>query len=217
MAGPSSAPTDATTWDGPEAPEHLRARYPRMTEYLSQVPGGIRAYPQCQARSAILQTFLDVGPKLEEPLDPFVARLLKLPPRGFIPEVVQGAAFLAVADAARMDEAQFMAWNRDGNRGLFTGLLFRALMALFSPMVLLERAPARWGAFHPGSRLEVTPDGAGGARGVLTFPERLLTRLLLVGIAECFAVGFEQARGRDVTVKLDEHGPTSATFLARWR
>lgn len=216
MAASPTIRTDAGPYQGPPPPERLHVRFPRLASYLAALPEGIRSYPQCQARSGILQTFLDAGPQLDDGLDPFVAQLLLPPARGFIPEVCLNAAFLGVADATGMTDAQFCAWNRSANAQLFQGLIFRALMSVFSPMVLLERAPARWESFHGGSLLTVRKDGPKGAIGELSFPARLFTPLLLAGIAECYAAAFEHARGREVTVELAAHGPTAATFQARW-
>lgn len=215
MASPALS-IDPTPYDGPPVPEGLEVRYPRMVDYLSQQPGGIQAHPECQARSAILQIFLEAAAPPPEPHDPFVARLLAPPARGFIPEVVMNAAFLALADAAGMSDAQFCAWSRAANRTLFAGLLFRALMGFFSPMVLLQRAPARWDAFHTGTRLTVESAGATAAAGALIYPANLYTPLLLAGLAECFAAGFEHARGRNVRVELLESAPGKASFSARW-
>jgi len=216
MAAPTSLPIVAPGTAAPPDPR-LAARCPRLTEYLASVPGGLDAYPECQARSGILQTFLEAGPALDGELDPFVARLLAPPARGFIPEVVLNAGFLAVGDLAGMSEAGYVAWHRAANARLFQGLIFRALMSVFSPMVLLERAPSRWESFHAGTRLTVKKDGAQAAVAELTFPPRLYTELHLRGIAESFVAALEHARGREVVAELGAHAPTSAVFVARWR
>ncbi len=213
----SLSPTDARADALSAAPARLRPRFPRLLEYLASLPGGLQAYPECQARSGILHTFLEAAPAMPDDLDPWVARLLRPPPRGFMSEVALSAAFLAIADAAGMSEAQYCAWSHAANARLFDGLIYRALMSLFSPMVLLERAPSRWEAFHTGTRLSVKQDGPACGVGELSFPERLFTPLLLRGFAESFAAAFENARGRDVTVELGAHAPTSAVFVARWR
>lgn len=207
--------TEVTPYQGPPAPDHLRERFPRMLEYLDSLPAGLHSYPQCQARAAILQTFVEVGPKLGADADPFIARLLLPPPRGFVTEVVQNAGFLAIADGAGMTERQYLDFCHAGNRALFTGLLYRALMSLFSPATLLERAPARWESFHPGTRLTISGDGPSVAR--LTFPPYLYSPLLLRGVGQAFAVAVEMARGREASVELTAYEATEGTFLATWR
>lgn len=208
---------DAAPFEGPPPPASLRPRFARMMDYLEALPAGIHSYPQCQARAGILQTFLDAMPPQAATLDPWVAGLMRPTPRAFVPEVVLHASIFAVADAAGLSEAQLLEWNRATNRALYGGLLYRALMAIFSPMQLLERAPKRWENFHQGTKLTVKSAGPREAVGTLTFPERLFTRLTLQVYAGAFAAALEHARGRDVTVELGAATSTSAEFVARWR
>jgi hypothetical protein len=208
---------DSKPFGGPDAPEWIRPRYPRLMDYLGALPAGIHSYPECQSRSGVLQTFLEAAPRSAEEPEPFVAELLRPPTRGWVSSVPFSAALLAVADANWMTDAQFLEWIRATNRALFRGLVYRALMAIFSPAQLVERAGARWESFHRGSWLTVTSGGAGQATGELTFPKRLYTPLLLRVCGEAFAAGFEHARGSDVTVELEEWSDTSGRFAARWR
>ena len=120
------------------------------------------------------------------------------------------------ADRDYQSDAQFLTWNRGANVQLFRGLVFRALMSIFSPMILLERAQARWEAFHVGTQLLVRDAGPGCAIGELTFPTNLYNGLLLRAVAECYTAAFEHARGHDVEVTLVAHGPSAARFEARW-
>jgi hypothetical protein len=186
-------------------------------DYLESLPNGIHSYPQCQARAGILQTFVDAMPAPVEPVDPWVAALLRPSPRAYVPEVVLQTSLIAMADAAALDDAQFLEWNRKTNRALYGGLLYRALMAIFSPMQLLERAPKRWENFHQGTTLRVRSTGPSEALATLVFPERLYTPLSLHVYAGAFAAALEHARARDVTVELKTAGSTSGEFLARWR
>jgi hypothetical protein len=210
---------DALPFAGPDAPAWIRPRYPRLMDYLAGLPAGIHSYPECQSRSGILQTFLEAAPRMNEEPDAFVAELLRPATRGWVSEVALNAALLAIADATWMTDAQFLEWNRATNRALYKGLVYRALMAIFSPAQLLDRAGARWESFHRGTRLMVMNEKATAtsAPGELTFPPRLFTPLLLGVYGEAFAAGFEHARGRDVTVELEAWSDTSGRFRARWR
>jgi hypothetical protein len=212
-------------WDGsrggepPElaTPAWMGSRFVRVQDYLEALPSGLASYPGCQARAGLAQTFVAAAPRGREHLDPVVAELGRAPVRGWVPEVGFLATLLAVGDAAGMTDAQLLAWNRETNRALYRGIFLRALMALFSPAALVERAPARWSALHQGTSLSVNLDGPGRAIGVLAFPPRLYTPLLLQVYAGAFAAGFEHARGRDVTVELAEAREREARFLATWR
>ena len=213
----SAVQLDLRPFDDPEASESLRARYPRLMEYLGALPAGIHSYPECQSRAGLLGSVLARESRREAAPEPFVEALLRPATTPWVPEVRFNAALLAIADAESMSDAQHLRWARATNGQLYHGLLYRALMAMFSPAVLLERAASRWDSFHRGSRLEVTGTHAGEARAVLTFPARLYTRLLLGGCGEAFAAAFEHSRGRDVTVELLEATEISGLFRCRWR
>lgn len=217
MATAPVARSDAAPFEGPPPPASLRPRFARTMGYLESLPAGIHSYPQCQARAGILQTFVDAMPPPVQPLDPWVSGLLRPSPRAYVPEVVLHASLFAMGDAAGLNDAQFLEWNRATNRALYGGLLYRALMAIFSPMQLLERAPKRWENFHQGTTLTVRSTGPREATGTLAFPERLFTPLTLQVYAGAFAAALEHARARDVTVELGATGSTSGEFVARWR
>ncbi len=217
MATAPAPRSDAAPFEGPPPPASLRPRFARTMDYLEALPDGIHSYPHCLARAGILQTFVGAMPPPVQPLDPWVAALLRPSPRAYVPEVVLHASLFAMADAAGMDDARFLEWNRSTNRALYGGLLYRALMAIFSPMQLIERAPKRWENFHPGTTLTVRSTGPHEALATLVFPERLLTPLTLTVYAGAFAAALEHARAHDVTVELRTAGATSGEFLARWR
>jgi len=206
-AGPDETPLPA--WMG--------QRFVRVQDYLDALPSGLDSYPDCLARSGLAQSFVEAAPRGREWLDPVVAELVPAPVRGWVPEVRFLSALLAVGDAAGMTDDQLLSWNRETNHALYRGLLYRALMAMFSPAALIERAPGRWASFHRGTSLSVVPDGPGRAVGVLSYPPRLFTPLLLQCYVGAFAAGFEHARGHDVTVELSSTGEREARFLARWR
>jgi hypothetical protein len=206
-----------SAFDGPPAPEALRPRFPRLMGYLDALPAGIHSYPECRARSGIQQTFLQAMPATAGEMDSFVVALLRPSARAYIPEVVLNASILAMADATRMTDAKFLEWNRATNREMFGSVLYRALMAIFSPAQLIERAPARWESFHPGTTLTVKSTSSHEGRCELTFPERLFTPLLLEMLGGAMAAALEHARARDVTLEVGTATTTAAEFVARWR
>ncbi len=208
---------DFAPFEGQPPPASLRPRFQRMMDYLDALPDGVYSYPECQARSGILQTFLESRPPPVGEQDPWVVALLGPTTRSYIPEVISNAGLLAIGDAAGLTDAQWLAWNHEANRALFRGLLYRALMAIFSPMMLLERAPARWESFHVGTELTIEKGGGTDATVRLKFPANLHLPLHLEAYGRAFAAAMEHARGRDVTVQLLATTPTSAEYLARWK
>ncbi len=197
--------------------DELGSRYPRLQEYLGALPGGAAAYPDCLARRGVVEAVLSALPHFTDPAPQPVVELLTMPRGAWIPEVVFNAAILAMADRARWSETQILAWHRALNRKLFRGPVYRAIMAFFTPRLLLERGASRWSAFHAGTTLEVSAEGDHGGTAVLRHPPHLFTPLLLRIYAEAFGAALEHARatGR-IVVELAEAGESSARFVARW-
>jgi hypothetical protein len=194
----------------------LGPRYGRVRDYLAGLPGGLGSYPDCRARQGVVETVVSAAPRFAQEAPPLVLDLLASPRGPWVPEVVFGAAILAMADRAGWTDAELLEWHRSLNRHLFRGPVYRAVMACFSPQFLLERGASRWATFHAGSALHVAAEGERGAVARLDFPTALFNRLLLQVYAEAMGAALENARAGRVTIQLGEAGERSATFLARW-
>lgn len=197
--------------------EDLGTRYRRLAEYLGALPGGIAAHPECRARRGVVEAVLSAVPRFTDPAPALVSDLLTMPRGRWIPEVSFHGAILAMADRAGWSDIQLLAWHRALNRRLFRGPVYRAVMAFFSPRLLLEHGASRWNSFHAGTSLEVTAQGERGGTAVLRHPPHLFTPLLLKIYAEAFGAALENARAEGrIVVELAEAGESSARFVARW-
>jgi len=194
----------------------LDARYARLSDYLGTLPGGLGAYPECMARRGVVEAVLNAAPRFLDPAPPLVAELFTLPRAGWIPEAVFNATMLAMADRAGWSDAELLAWHRSLNRNLFRGPVYRAIMTFLNPLLLIKQGANRWQVFHSGTELEVRAEGERGAVGVLNFPPRLFSPLLLRVYAEAFGAALESARSGRPAVELVEVGESSARFAARW-
>jgi hypothetical protein len=194
----------------------LGPRWRRLAGYLDGLPEGLVSYPSCQARRGVVEAVLTAGPPVPRDAPPGVKELLTPPTGAWIPEVAFQAGLLAMADAAGWSDDDLLAWHRSLNRSLFKGPVYRALMAFFSPLLLLEKGANRWNAFHQGSSLAVTTEGKRAALATLTFPPGLFTPLLLRVYAGAFAAALEHARAEEVAVEVAEAGETWGRFRARW-
>jgi hypothetical protein len=205
---------------GQPSTNSLSERYPRVSRYLGSLPKGMAAYPNCKARSSIYQAILAAAPSSfprPESLPSPVRELLSGEAYGlWIPEVHLLATILAIGDVFRLSTEEHFAWILQQNREMFNSIVYRAIMAFFSPGMLLEKAGERWGNFHQGSTLEVRPDGESSTRAYLNFPAGLWDAELAGLYAAPFIAGLERVHVRDARVVLQEITPTRAEYRARW-
>src|SRR5271166_5053557 len=123
---------------------------PMMNEYLEGLPRGLHSYPDhVQKASVYRQAFRPrLSQKLAPRLPPELARLLTepLPISAWIPEVHANCLFVALYETTYADEAAFIHDGIDTARRLFNGPLYRILMSLASPALVVRRADIGWNA-----------------------------------------------------------------------
>ncbi len=192
----------------------------RLDRWLAGVPGGLAAYPDVQAKGSILRSVLAGQPtrELAARLPPELQRLVLDPPVGseWVPEVHFAAVLLGVTDVAGMTEDEVLAWARAHNRALFESPAYRILMAVMSPASLVRFAGKRWENWHRGTRLDVAGVSDDGVRATLAFPPGLYDALLLRVFGQAFVAALELSNAAFPTVVVEEAGPESARYLARW-
>jgi Protein of unknown function (DUF2378) len=194
---------------------------PSLEHYLATLPGGIDAYPHCQAKASVARDAMQrpLPPSLDLPA-PLRALVDQPPPvTAWIPEVHQNALMLAILDT-HFDETDvdgFYAWILDRNRRLFSGPLYRALFFVISPERLLGGFQRRWSTFRRGTELAVEQRGKGRARARITTPPHLHSKLSARGIGFGFQAALERAGGGDVRIEIPSHSPTEVIYELSWR
>ena len=192
----------------------------RLEAYLSSLPGGSGAYPECQAKGILVRTLVAdqgigvVSARLPEPF----RRLLDELPVGseWVPEVHYLALTYALADASgRADEAIF-AGVRERHRRMFESPTYRMLMVGSSPGALVRGAGLRWANWHRGSTLEVEGIADDGVRLALKYPRGLFDGLHLRLFAEAFLAALDLSRARDPRVEIVEAGASRARYRLTW-
>ncbi len=156
----------------------------------------------------------DALPWLPAPLAELVVR----PPlvSTWVPSVTMQALFLAIADHYAMSDEHFMQWTHRTQKTLLSGRLYRSMMALASPALLLTGTSVRWRSFHRGSEIEVDQVGAGTARLSVVFPRGLYATTNLMGFAGGFQAVAELSNATTATVVLTDVLPTRGVFTVRW-
>ncbi len=192
----------------------------RLEAYLSSLPGGLSAYPECQAKGVLVRTLVAgeghaaVAPQLPEPF----RRLVQEPPIGseWIPEVHYQALMYALADACGRSDDAILAGVRERDRRMFESPTYRILMVGSSPAALLRAADLRWSNWHRGSTLEVEGIADDGVRVAVRFPRGLFDGLQLRVIAESFLAARDLSQGRAPRVEIIEAGAGFCRYRAAW-
>lgn len=195
-------------------------RLVRTEAYLSALPGGLDAHPECQAKGVLVrmlgseEAYASVIPSLPERF----RRMVEEPPMGseWIPEVHFLALVYALADAAGQDDDALLAAVRARDRRMFESPAYRILMATGSPAALLRGAELRWGNWHRGSTLEVEGIADDGVRLSLRFPHALFDGIHLRVFGESFLAALDLAGASAPRAEILEAGPGSARYRLAW-
>jgi hypothetical protein len=199
-----------------EAIAHLA----RLEAYLSSLPGGLSAYPECQAKGILVrllaseEIYAGAVASLPQSLRP----LLEEQPIGseWIPEVHYEALIYALADACGEEDDTILAGVRARQRRMFESATYRMLMVASNPAALLRGADLRWANWHRGSTLEVEGIADDGVRLVVRFPRGLFDGLHLRIFGESFLAALDVCQARWPRVEIIDAGAGFARYRAAW-
>lgn len=196
------------------------SRYPRLTSYLSALPGGTAAYPSYEAKASLVRFMLEVCPAPSDTsgLPPAVASVLCDPPPAnvWISEVLHFAAALALADHHGLDERGLRTFWFEQMSLVAQSPLYRTLLGSLTPQVLLKTAGVRWTGFHRGLELEAMECGPTAIELVLRHPPGMLTPLIAEGFVGAFHALAAVSSEPGMNVKLAAVHPSRSTFRLAW-
>ncbi len=115
------------------------------------------------------------------------------------------------------DERDFLSHKLAANRKMLSGPLYKLLLAVVSPLMLLKRSDARWQAFHRGITLATKQTGPKRAEARMGFPAHLVPELLVKTYGTVFEAICEAAGGKDVVVAVHGRTEHQATYEISWR
>jgi hypothetical protein len=196
------------------------AHLARLHEYVSSLPDGLSAHPDCQAKGILVrqlateEAYAGAGPRLPQPF----RRMFEEPPIGseWVSEVQYQAFIYALADACGQEDEAILAGVRERHRRMFESPAYRILMTGTSPAALLRGAELRWANWHRGSTLEVEGIADDGVRLALRFPRGIFDGLHLRVFGESFLAALDLAQARSSRVDIIEAGPGFARYRAAW-
>ncbi len=193
----------------------------QMEEYLSELPHGLDSYPEYVQKASVYRKVFT--PKLTEKFAPLLPDKLRqllaepLPVTAWIPEVFGNALLLVLFENHFLDESRWIAEALETARALFLGPMYRSMMMLLSPELIIQRAPSRWEALHRGIELSASISTESVASLRLRFPPRLVPRVVALVYGPAFQAALEAAGARDARCVLAESASEEAVYEATWR
>jgi hypothetical protein len=127
---------------------------------------------------------------------------------------------LLLRDAVFKTDDALLAFTHEAAMALFKNPLYRVLMRVLSPMLILSGTSKRWGAFRTGSALAAKPVEKRSNRHVvrleLSHPQKLYPRLMLDTFGAAFRASVELSGARDTRSTLAKNTDTQAEFELSW-
>ena len=194
-----------------------RQRFPTVALYLDRV-GGLHKHSSCEAKASVVRHVVDdYGMRaIEDGLPTLMLRLLREPPPAnlWISEVLCEAMLCAAYDFAFTSRAAAVAATVERNRRLFQSPMYRALMVVMTPTMLLRATEARWSAFHRGTSLQLVSGGEHEAVAVLSFPPHVFIPENPIDVRSGLEAALLASGGTQVSVVVEAHTVTSITYRA---
>jgi len=193
-------------------------------DYLGRLPSGLDSHRDSLCKGSLIHMVLD-DPDMKRRLWPHLPvelRFEPLPPvSAWVPEVQHLAMWSVMRDTLFSSDEEIAACSRELNARLFAKPLYRALMWVASPDLLLRGAAQRWGQFHRGSAVEVV-DRKKSAEGEsvevrLSYPTNLFAPIHCLLFAGAVEAALYAAGARDPRHEIASSTPKQTMLRLRWR
>jgi hypothetical protein len=192
---------------------------PRVEEYLRSLPLGLDSYPAHRQKAVLLHHFARAWPRIldcEELPPPLLAMVRNPPPvTAWIPEVHGTAVALAGRDTSQSD-ADYLDVAYRINVEMFRGPLYRVMMMMATPGIILRFADSRWETFHRGVKLRVERKREGRADARLVYPTHLVPEPIARLYGEAFRAALDASAGKGSRCVLSSYNSTMAMFELSW-
>jgi hypothetical protein len=187
--------------------------------FLRNLPNGLLSHPECETKASLYREALRNLPKpLEtESLDPLLASYVNepLPMSSWVPDVVNTALYLVMADQIFRNDDAFLQWIADFSKRMFEAPVYRVLMAVASPERLAQGARRRWENFHTGVEYDVTI-GDSGTEGRMQYPRNLYDKLAFRANLKAIEAAYRASGARNAVAELVTMTSNEATFRVLW-
>jgi len=192
---------------------------PLTAAYLAALPQGLDSYPSCRVRTTVTRLIIDRFPHVLDHAGidrTFVDRLRSSFEQGeWMPETIATAVRALARDTIFASDAEYNGWSFEAAKEVFARPVYRVLMYVLSPSIVVLGASRRWNAFREGTHLSAKPHAKGGDIE-LKFPPNLFPAFVVGGFGEAFRASLVAARAHGVRVDLQEVTADRARWSIGW-
>ena len=193
--------------------------HPRLARYQRSLPSGWLSHPQCECKASLYREAVANLPKPIDPsgLDSLLADYLKdpVPASVMIPEVINTAIYLAIADTVFRNDEAFLDWISAFSKRTFESPMYRVLMSMASPERLAKGGVRRWNNFHTGVEYEISVDDL-GTQSRMTYPTNLFDRLAFRGHLRAIEAAYRASGAPNAAAELVNMTSTDVSFRVVW-
>lgn len=136
------------------------------------------------------------------------------------PDVVVMAITLMARDRVFGSDTEYMNFTYQSSSALFDRVIYRALMKLMSPTLLVMGSARRWTTFRSGTQLRSVGSKKVGRRMtgevILSHPPRLYPDLFLHSLCHTFRAALDLSRGKAVEVRLGVQQSEETQYHLAW-
>lgn len=200
-------------------------RYPRTAAYLRSLPQGLASYPECivkgdvfsAARELVAEGLRGDAEDLPEPLRAYVQGHWR---EQWFSDVAGTCMNLLARDLVFPGDEQLLKFAYEASAKVFERPLYRVIMKVLSPTLVIVNAAKRWTTFRKGTTLtrNIFERDAKTARAclALTYPSGLYPKLMLLTFAESYRAAADAAHAPEAKVTLAAHDECKAEFEVSW-
>ena len=197
----------------------VTSRLPSLDDYVAMLPDGLDSFPEAKAkaslyRSTVEHTLLDDVDLLPPALRPLITD--PVPVSSWIPEVHSHAMILVCRDVAFESDEEFIEFTYQQQRALFSGRLYRIMLALASPSVLFRTAAMRWKSFHRGSSFTVEHWTSTSAQIRIEHPPGLWHGVLSGALLAGLRAVLDLSGAQNTRLEIAEHAAEHMRLVGSW-
>lgn len=191
-------------------------RTDHLETYLSGLPAGLSSFPDCVVKSNVLDEVLAWLSEVEGGVPSSLAPALSRVSSGWVPETLINALSLHIADVGYPTGESWVNSVYRRQRAVYQTPLYRAVMIVLSPTLLMMGATDRWKAYRRGTKLAVDRWQNRGHRretiGSIHHPRGLYADLNLQSLGQAFLAAVDSCGARDAQVEIIEYAGDATRF-----